>query len=175
MGRKKKQAKLEGIGYDSLAEEDEETLFPPPDWQPERVGLVSRLFFHWVTPLIVLGKNRQINAADLPPLAAGRLHYQNLRVERLTEEFNRVRAKSPSAPLFLPLLRVFAGNIFAAWLLAVTEQSCNLANPLLLRAFLRSFSPEAAAASAAEGGGGASGYTLALCMLAISMLQTFLG
>ena len=30
---------------------------------------------------------------------------------------NRVRAKSPSAPLFLPLLQVFAGNIFAAWLL----------------------------------------------------------
>ena len=172
MGRKKKQAKLEGIGYDSLAEEDEETLFPPPDWQPERVGLVSRLFFHWVTPLIVLGKNRQINAADLPPLAAGRLHGQKLHVQRLTEEFNRVRAKAPSAPLFLPLLQVFAGNIFAAWLLAVTEQSCNLANPLLLRAFLHSFSPEAAAA---EGGGGTSGYTLALCMLAISMLQTFLG
>ena len=67
-------------------------------------------------------------------------------LQRLTEEFNRVRAKSPSAPLFLPLLQVFAGNIFAAWLLAVTEQSCNLANPLLLRAFLHSFSPEAAAA-----------------------------
>lgn len=45
-----------------------------------RLPVWRRLFFHWMTPLIVLGKKRQINLDDLPGLSAGRLHGQNLQV-----------------------------------------------------------------------------------------------
>eukprot|EP01052_Picozoa_sp_SAG31_P055380 SAG31_NODE_15262_length_763_cov_1.224398_1_plen_66_part_10 len=57
--------------YEPLSgnDEDEGSL----DWggRLHSTGLCSRLFFHWITPLIRLGKERQISLADLPGIEAG--------------------------------------------------------------------------------------------------------
>lgn len=151
--------------YEELKHDEEE--FPAPVWRPSRVSLCSRLFFSWVTPLILLGKNRQINQNDLPPLEAGRLHGQELEVEPLINRFIEIHAAAPTDPLFKPLLHVFKRNIVIAWFFAVTEQACNLGNPVLLRWFLGSFNPDAP-----DDG---SGYQLAFWMLFVSALQTFIG
>ena len=68
----------------------------------------------------------------------------------------------------MPLLKVFKANIVLAWFFAVTEQACNLANPVLLRWFLGTFSEPT------ELNGTSSGYELGILMLLVSMLQTFL-
>lgn len=154
-------------GYSQLSAEGEE--FPPPEWRPEKVSLCSRLVFHWVTPLILLGKNRQINQGDLPPLAAGKLHGQDLEIKPLVERFVEIREKAPREALFVPLLKVFKANIVLAWFFAVSEQACNLANPVLLRWFLSTFNEPTELSSES------SGYELGVVMLLVSMLQTFLG
>jgi ATP-binding cassette subfamily C (CFTR/MRP) protein 1 len=153
--------------YAQLSAEEEE--FPPPEWRPEKVSLCSRLLFQWVTPLIVLGKNRQINQGDLPPLEAGKLHGQDLEIKPLVERFAELREKAPHEPLFVPLLKVFKANIVLAWFFAVSEQACNLSNPVLLRWFLATFNEPT------ELSGASSGYELGILMLLVSMLQTFLG
>eukprot|EP01051_Picozoa_sp_SAG22_P002270 SAG22_NODE_100_length_20558_cov_10.189305_5_plen_188_part_00 len=151
--------------------DDEEAKFPPPDWGARlpKTSMCARLFFAWMTPLIKLGKERQINLDDLPPgLEAGKLHYQNLEIAPLVAQFNQFRALRPNAPLFRPLLEVFWLNIIVAWFLAVSEQACNLGNPALLRMFLASFNEDAV-------DGQRSGFNLAVSMLLLSVFQTFVG
>ena len=86
----------------------------------------------------------------------------------LVAKFREFRDKNPTAPLFRPLLEVFWKNIVVAWFMAVSEQFCNLANPLLLRYFLASFNADAV-------GGAEDGYKMAVLMLLLSVLQTFVG
>ena len=154
--------------YSQLLSEEEEE-FPAPTWRPDKVSWCSRLFFQWVTPLILLGKERQINQRDLPPLEAGKLHGQHLEVKPLIERFTEIREQAPHEPLFLPLLKVFKTNIVLAWFFAVSEQACNLANPLLLRWFLSAFNESSSEA------GTSAGYELAMYMLLVSVLQTLIG
>ena len=79
MPKQASPAKYEALG--SVDPDEEVEQFPPPNWEATlpKTGCCSRLFFHWITPLILLGKERQINLDDLPMLEAGRLHLQNLK------------------------------------------------------------------------------------------------
>jgi hypothetical protein len=119
-------AKGAAAADDPDGEEDE---LPPPSWAHlGSTSALSRLFFHWITPLILLGKKRQINQDDLPPLEAGLLHSQHLHVEPLIARLRERQAKlGPKSTLIRAMMEVFRADLVKAWLLAVTEQTCNLA------------------------------------------------
>jgi hypothetical protein len=100
-------------------------------------GLVDRLFWSWVKPLVDLGATRQINANDLPGLP----HF--LRVEQMVAGFEGPLAarlaSDPDAKRF-PIMRCFYGlflrDYASAFMFSICAHVTNLVNPLLLRAFL---------------------------------------
>ena len=58
------------------ANSDTDPKTRPPAWGqiiPD-VSFWSMMVFGWVTPLVLLGKRRQLNLGDMPPLEAGSIH-----------------------------------------------------------------------------------------------------
>ena len=127
------------------------------------------LTFNWMTPLIKLGKRRQLDLGDIPPLSVGLIHWQSLDLPPLIGRYRARQDANPDAPIIRPLIECFWKDIVCAWLLAVTEQACNLGSPLLLRQFLASFNVEDPTA------GAEMGLKYAAAMVGLSLLQTFAG
>lgn len=99
----------------------------------DRVGCLSRLSYHWISPIIRLGKTRRLEIDDVPDLP---------RVDATATAASRFRAALSDelrrdAPSFLRVARRLYGweiVMFAVW--STFNKLIGLASPLLIKFFL---------------------------------------
>ncbi|TYZ59848.1 hypothetical protein PybrP1_005790 [[Pythium] brassicae (nom. inval.)] len=130
----------------------------------DRAGLLSRLAYWWLSPLIALGARRRLEASDVPALPAQDATDTAARAfERALER----ELRSP-APSFLRAARRLYGAevaFFAAW--STANKLVGLASPVLIKLFL-DWAAEPAPVLA-------TGYWLATAMAARSVLAAVSG
>ncbi|OWZ18240.1 Multidrug resistance protein ABC transporter [Phytophthora megakarya] len=133
----------------------------------DRVGWLSQLSYHWVSPFIALGKNRRLEMEDVPnlPLRDDTSVAADLFENELQREVCEYRLSERS---FLRVVRrLYGAEVFVFGVWSTANKAIGLASPLLLKLFLDwacSSSPSLA-----------KGYYLAAAMVTRSILSAISG
>jgi len=100
----------------------------------DAVGL-SSLTFGYGLPLMRMGAQRQLQAADLPPIRAP--DRPEVVVQRMKDAWEAELSRHPRSPSFWRVVfRAFRNQLLAAAVWTFLESACRLVQPLLLRGFL---------------------------------------
>ncbi|KAG3103605.1 ABC transporter C family member 13 [Phytophthora cactorum] len=133
----------------------------------DRVGWLSQLSYHWISPFIALGKKRRLEMEDVPNLPLR--DTTSVAAERFEKELQReFREYRVSDRSFLRVTRRLYGTdvlVFAVW--STANKAIGLASPLLLKLFLDWADSSNPSLS--------TGYYLAAAMVARSILSAVSG
>ncbi|KAL4157881.1 hypothetical protein PRNP1_003663 [Phytophthora ramorum] len=130
----------------------------------DRVGWLSQLSYHWISPFIALGTKRRLEMADVPNLPLR----DTTSVAAALFESELQRELQSARPSFLRVARRLYGAdvlVFALW--STANKAIGLASPLLLKLFLDwAGSPHPSLST---------GYSLAAAMVGRSILSAVSG
>ncbi|GMG17615.1 unnamed protein product [Phytophthora fragariaefolia] len=133
----------------------------------DRVGWLSQVSYHWISPFIALGKKRRLEMQDVPdlPVRDDTAVAAKLFETELQQEFS---AHRPAERSFLRVsTRLYGADVFVFGVWSAANKAIGLASPLLLKLFLDwagSASPSLS-----------KGYYLAAAMVGRSLLSAVSG
>ena len=157
----------------------------PPAVRAAGAGLISRALFLWVSPLLSLGRTRQLNMDDLPDLpdesrveVLAACFGENLRAEIEREASGAaapasgLRARLKLPPVFWALQRTFGRDFFRAGLFKLGTDTLQFFPAVVLADYLQALSGRRAHILARMGStndkGCAAAYALALFVLPLA-------
>ncbi|POM68598.1 ATP-binding cassette (ABC) Superfamily, partial [Phytophthora palmivora] len=127
-----RQEGTDGGMYEILKADPNKVMESPLD----RVGWLSQLSYHWISPFITLGKKRRLEMEDVPnlPLRDTTSVAAALFENELQREFRRYR---PSERSFLRVVRrLYGAEVFVFGIWSTANKAIGLLSPLLLKLFL---------------------------------------
>ena len=124
-----------GSGADDITERvDNSTRTVPPNVRT--ASLLGILGFHWMNPLVVLGRTTNLNVSDMPVLAP---HLRSLATgpQKFNVLWREEARRGGDYRLWRALARAFGGKLLLGGVLKFFNDICVFLNPLILQQVIR--------------------------------------